>query len=84
MRLFLFGFICLFCGAAIADSSVPSIVYVSNASNLTTGTVSVERLPVGDKAATVASGADKRFDTVSVGKPAESAPDGRALVWIEM
>lgn len=27
---------------------------------------------------------NSRVDTIAIGKPAETAPDGRALVWIEM
>ena len=88
MRFVLAGIICLFGGAAFAQQSaqpsVPTISYVKNANNITTGKLSVDRLHVGSDANTVASGADVRFDSVSIGKPAETAPQGRALVWIEV
>lgn len=60
------------------------IEQTKNASNLTSGTVAVERLPVGTVAATVASGADKRFDTLSLGQPADVSGDAqRVVIWVE-
>ena len=60
------------------------IELTKNASNLTSGTVAVERLPVGTVAATVASGADKRFDTLSLGQPADVSGDAqRVVIWVE-
>ena len=83
MRLLFVGFFCLLCGGAFAaQPAVPTTSYVNDAGNLTTGTVAIERLPVGSGAGTVASGADVRFDTVSIGQPGEGST-GRALVWIE-
>lgn len=60
------------------------IEQTKNASNLTSGTVAVERLPVGTVAATVASGDDKRFDTLSLGQPADVSGDAqRVVIWVE-
>lgn len=84
MRIIVFGFFCLFCFGAIAQTGVPTVSYVSNASNLTKGTVSVERLPVGKDAQSVAAGNDNRFDSVPLGKPENAqVAEGRALMWIE-
>jgi len=58
-------------------------VDTTNADNLTSGTVNVARLPVGNAADTVAPGNDTRFDTISTTEPAGTPPDGRVYVWFE-
>lgn len=60
--------------------NVPNID-VSNASNLTSGTVDVARLPVGTTTGTVASGGDTRFDTLPTTTPTGTPPAGRVYVW---
>ena len=60
--------------------NVPNID-ASNASNLSSGTVGVARLPVGTTADTVASGGDVRFDTLSTTTPTGTPPAGRVYVW---
>ena len=54
-----------------------------NASNLTSGTVAVARLPVGTSSGTVAAGNDDRFDTIPTTAPLGQLPQGRAFIWIE-
>lgn len=56
-------------------------VDTTNAANLTTGTVNVERLPVGTAANTVAAGDDTRFDTIATQSPEATPPVGRAFLW---
>ena len=84
-----FSMFVMFCVAATA-AEVSSVKYVddnfnrtTDAANLTSGTVNINRLPVGKTSSTVASGADTRFDTVSVGQPSTSAASGRTLIWVE-
>ena len=55
----------------------------TNADNITTGTVGVERLPVGTVENTVAAGDDKRFYAVPTSKPSGVAPDGMVFMWFE-
>lgn len=84
MRFCMVGIFCMFCFGAFAEPSVPTKSYVNNANNLTTGTVNIERLPVGEGADKVAAGNDKRFDSVPLSKPSEATVgEGRALIWIE-
>ena len=69
---------------ASADvKQVASVDYASNASNLSTGTVSVSRLPVGTTSTTGAAGNDVRFDSLPIGRPDVSAGSSRVLVWVE-
>ena len=68
-------------GLGMAD--IASTTYASNANNITEGTLSTQRLPVGDAVNTVAPGDDTRFETVSIGQPDVDVPDNRALIWIE-
>lgn len=84
MRFCMVGIFCMFCFGAFAEPSVPTKSYVNNASNLTTGTVNIERLPVGEGADKVAAGNDKRFDSIPLNRPSEATvSEGRALIWIE-
>ena len=53
----------------------------TNASNLSSGTVNVSRLPVGTTSTTVAAGDDARFDSVPTSQPAGTPPTGRVWVW---
>ena len=55
----------------------------TNASNLTSGTVGVARLPVGTTSTTVAAGNDARFDTVSTTQPSGTPPTGQVFIWFE-
>ncbi|MBQ3039040.1 MAG: hypothetical protein IJD41_00595 [Alphaproteobacteria bacterium] len=82
MRVFFFILILLVVpGISIAD--IASTTYASSADNITHGTLSVEHLPVGTGDDTVAAGNDARFETIAIGEPDASVPDGRALIWIE-
>lgn len=89
MRFLFVGILCLVCNGAFAvdgvsKHAVPTKAYVNNANNLTSGVISVERLPVGTEDGKVAAGNDVRFDTVRIGQPDEIKNiEGRALVWIE-
>ena len=84
MRFCMVGMFCMFCWGAFAQNAVPTVSYVNNAGNLTKGTISVERLPVGVGQGMVAAGNDARFDSVALGKPdSATVEQGRALVWIE-
>ena len=56
---------------------------VTNASNLTSGTVAVGRLPVGTTANTVAAGDDSRFYTIPTSEPSGNAPNGTVFVWFD-
>ena len=53
----------------------------TNAANITSGTMSVARLPVGTTSTTVAAGDDARFDSVPTSQPAGTPPTGRVWVW---
>lgn len=55
-----------------------------DASNLTSGTVSIDRLPVGNVVSTVSAGDDIRFDTVSLGEPVGVVGnEQRVVIWVE-
>ena len=56
---------------------------MTNASNLTSGTVAVGRLPVGTTANTVAAGDDSRFYTIPTSEPSVNAPNGTVFVWFD-
>lgn len=58
-------------------------VDTTNASNITTGTMDVARLPVGTTSTTVAAGNDVRFDTVSTTQPSGTPPSGTVFVWFD-
>ncbi len=85
MRFVCFVFVLFLPMVAVADiASVDyTKAYVQNANNITKGTLSTERLSVGSDDNTVAAGDDVRFETISVGEPDVSAPDNRAVIWIE-
>ena len=69
---------------AIADvMSVASTDYASNANNLTSGTVAVDRLPVGTTNTTVAAGNDVRFNSVPYGQPTDTVDNTRVLMWVD-
>ncbi|MDW3024793.1 MAG: hypothetical protein R8N50_03875 [Alphaproteobacteria bacterium] len=53
----------------------------TNADNLSSGTVSYERLPVGSKEQTVAAGNDVRFDTIPTVAPSGTPPEGQVFIW---
>lgn len=53
----------------------------TNASNLTSGTVAYDRLPVGTATSTVASGDDVRFNTIPTTKPSGTPPAGQVFIW---
>lgn len=53
----------------------------TNASNLTSGKVGYNLLPVGTAASTVAAGNDSRFDTISTTAPTGNPPSGRVYIW---
>ena len=76
-------FFCIFVCSAMAETRLPTVSYATNADNLTTGTVDIKRLPVRENAGQVAAGDDRRFDTISVGKPDVVATEGRVVMWIE-
>ena len=66
-----------------AWSDIASVDFASDANNLTSGTVSAQRLPVGTSAQTVAAGDDIRFDSIAYGRPSENVDSTRVLVWVE-
>ncbi len=53
----------------------------TNANNLSSGTVSYGRLPVGTTANTVAAGDDVRFGTIPTVAPTGTPPEGQVYVW---
>jgi hypothetical protein len=53
----------------------------TNASNLTSGTVSYARLPVGTSTNTVAAGDDVRFSTIPTTTPTGTPPAGQVYIW---
>jgi len=55
----------------------------TNANNISSGTVSYARLPIGTNANTVAAGNDVRFNTVSTTKPEGTPPSGTVWIWFE-
>lgn len=55
----------------------------TNADNLTSGTVSFARLPVGTSENTVAAGDDVRFNTIATAQPNGTPPSGSVFVWFE-
>lgn len=58
-------------------------VDTTNADNITSGTVSIDRLPVGTTANTVASGDDMRFYAVPRTLPNGEPPAGTVWMWFE-
>ena len=58
-------------------------VDTTNASNITSGTLSTDRLHVGTTSGTVASGDDARFFGVPRGRPTGDAPEGMVWMWFE-
>ena len=55
----------------------------TDATNITSGTVNVARLPVGTTSTTVAAGNDARFDTVSTTQPSGTPPTGTVFIWFD-
>ena len=53
----------------------------TNADNLTSGTVAVNRLPVGTVQNTVAAGDDARFNSIPTTQPTGTPPSGHVFVW---
>lgn len=53
----------------------------TNASNLASGTVKYNLLPVGTAENTVAAGNDVRFGTIPTVAPSGTPPDGQVYVW---
>lgn len=53
----------------------------TNAANISSGTISIDRLPVGTTSTTVAAGNDSRFDTISTTQPSGTPPTGTVFVW---
>ncbi len=66
-----------------ADVGLSNVANVdtTDATNITTGTMDVARLPVGTTSTTVAAGDDVRFDTLSTTTPTGTPPTGRVFVW---
>lgn len=58
-------------------------VDTTDASNLTSGTVDVQRLPVGTDAGTVAAGDDFRFSAIPTNAPSAPPPAGYVYIWFE-
>lgn len=58
-------------------------VDTTNANNITSGQVALDRLPVGNTANTIAAGDDARFYAISASQPNITAPEGMVLVWFE-
>lgn len=66
--------------AQVGLGNVPN-VDTTNASNITTGTLGYDRLPVGTTENTVVAGNDARFYAIPTAQPTVAAPEGMALVW---
>ena len=60
-----------------AFADIASASYASDADNLTAGTVSVQRLLVGNTATTVAAGNDVRFNSVPYGRLTDTLDNTR-------
>ncbi|MBQ8294364.1 MAG: hypothetical protein IJX89_03195 [Alphaproteobacteria bacterium] len=67
----------------IATAEIASTKYASDATNISSGTVDVNRLPIGTTEKTVAAGDDVRFDSIPTSQPTASPDETRALIWIE-
>ena len=81
MKFLFFVFVFLLPIVAMAD--IASTNYVGDAGNIIEGTLSADRLPLGNTKGTVASGDDLRFETISVGNPGIDGTETRAVIWIE-
>ena len=58
-------------------------VDTTNADNITSGTISYDRMPVGSTVNTIAAGDDTRFYTIPTSRPSVTAPSDAVLVWFE-
>ncbi len=67
----------------VAVADIASVAYAQDASKISKGTLSTERLSLGDTSGTVAAGDDARFDTIAVGEPDVNISDSRAAIWGE-
>ena len=58
-------------------------VDTTDATNISSGQINYNLLPVGTTKNTVAAGNDSRFYAVPVGKPSGDAPQGTVWMWFE-
>ena len=58
-------------------------VDTTNANNITSGTISYDRVPVGTTENTIAAGNDTRFYTIPTSRPSVTAPGDAVLIWFE-
>lgn len=66
-----------------AQVGLSDVKNVTNADNITSGTISYDRMPVGSTVNTIAAGDDTRFYTIPTSRPSVTAPSDAVLVWFE-